>query len=251
WTDYVWADPAGSGNRIAATPAPATAERIAAVVGSGVGTVYYFRADQVGTTRVVSDENGNNVADCGQNPTYPNGSFLTYGPFGMPDGCTQTATPILFTGHELDSESNLGDFQYRKYAGLEARWATPDPAAISGPAAPSPDDFDLGDGAAGSPNGFEPESPTASLDTQPGFGLPLGAVVPRNPQTWNPYAYVGSSPSTAFDPDGTIEWCVVGRIAQAGLISGGLIASGFGGAGLPFAIGGWYLGGYLDLECNW
>ncbi|MGH9483735.1 MAG: hypothetical protein ACRD1F_01655, partial [Terriglobales bacterium] len=202
WTDYIWADPAAAGDHISATPAAPAAERIAAVVGSGVGTVYYFHADQVGTTRVVTNQAGANVAACGQSPTYPNGSFLTYGPFGMPQGCVQSATPILFTGHELDSESNLSQFQYRKYAALEARWATPDPAGINGPAAPSPDAFDLGPAAAGSPFDLAPESPTASLATLPGFGLANGAVCVHRPQEWNGYSYVGSQPAGARDPTG-------------------------------------------------
>ncbi|TAN21401.1 MAG: hypothetical protein EPN33_12320 [Acidobacteria bacterium] len=244
WTDYVWANPPGAGNRMAAAPASPDAERIAAVVGSGVGTVYYFHTDQVGTTRAVTDENGNNVATCGQNATYPNGSFLTYGPFGMPTGCTQTATPILFTGHELDSESNLSQFQYRKYAALEARWATPDPAGVNGPPAPSPNGFDLGPAAAGAPGDLEPESPVASLATLPGFGLPLGGVDPLEPQTWNPYAYVGNTPVVFVDPSGRWWGCVAMSVG----------ALGFGLAGLatadPFlgAIG-WSLGAHA-LACH-
>ncbi|TAN21403.1 MAG: hypothetical protein EPN33_12330 [Acidobacteria bacterium] len=243
WTDYIWSNPPKAGNRVAAAPASPEAERIAAVVGSGVGTVYYFHTDQVGTTRAVTDENGNNVATCGQNATYPNGSFLTYGPFGMPTGCTQTATPILFTGHELDSESNLSQFQYRKYAALEARWATPDPAGVNGPPAPSPNGFDLGITAAGAPGDLEPESPVASLATLPGFGLPLGGVDPLEPQTWNPYAYVDGDPASGFDPDGRWNWCLTGTVVSIGLKVWGM-------TGNPIAFAaGWYLGGYVAFAC--
>ena len=87
---------------------------MAEVVGGGVSTVHFFHADQVGTTRAVTDANGNNLASCAQNSTYPNGSFLTYSPFGTPMDCTQSATAYMFTSKEQDAESSLDHFRYRK-----------------------------------------------------------------------------------------------------------------------------------------
>lgn len=143
--------------------------------------------------------------------------------FGMPTGCTQTATPVLFTGHELDSESNLSQSQYRKYAALEARWATPDPAGVNGPPAPVPSSFDLGPAAAGAPGDLEPESPVASLAEQRGFGLTFGAVCAFHPQSWNGYSYVENQPSVFAERSGlyrTSFWGCFGRcmgIAQLGI----------------------------------
>jgi len=243
WTDYVWASPAGAGDRSPAEPGD-TGVRIAAAVGSGVGNLQFFHADQVGSTRVVTDQNGANVATCGQNAQYPNGSFLTYGPFGMPQGCMQAATSVLFTGHELDSESGLDQFQYRKYVPLQGRWATPDPAAIGGTDPPSPYSFGLGDTTLA----VEPESPTDSLNTLPGFGLPLGGVDYFNPQTWDPYGYVASSPATLFDPDGRMSRCGWARLGTTVLRVAGL-ASEF--CPICFAAGviGWYLGGVVEVAC--
>lgn len=45
---------------------------------------------------------------------YPNGSFLTYSPFGTPMDCTQSATAYKFTSKEQDAESSLDHFRYRK-----------------------------------------------------------------------------------------------------------------------------------------
>jgi RHS repeat-associated protein len=246
WTDYAWASPAGAGNRNPATPGD-QGVRIAAAIGTGVGDLQFFHADQVGTTRVVTDQNGANLAACGQNAQYSNGSFLTYGPFGTPEGCTQSATAVLFTGHELDSESGLDQFQYRKYSPLQGRWATPDPAGINGPPTPAADSFGHGAELAG----LEPGSPPASLETLPGFGLPLGAAAATDPQSWNPYAYAGGAPASYFDPDGRMRACVAGRIAQSGLIITGAFMIAFGGSGLGLMAAGWYLGGALDLACGW
>ena len=64
------------------------AERVALVRGSANGspgtaaTVTWLHTDEVGTTRLLTDANGNNLAQCNaqcnQNSTYPQGSFLTY-----------------------------------------------------------------------------------------------------------------------------------------------------------------------------
>lgn len=62
---------------------------------------------------------------------YPNGSFLTYSPFGTPMDCTQSATAYKFTSKEQDAESSLDRFRYRKYSALQAR----DPAGTRAPSA--------------------------------------------------------------------------------------------------------------------
>ena len=55
--------------------------------------------------------------------------------------------------------------------------------------------------------------------------MPFGATDPVDPQTWNPYAYVGGSPALWVDPDGRHWLCVT--LAAAGLavdIAGGILA---------------------------
>lgn len=85
-------------------------ERVAAVPGSDVSTVYFLTKDQVGTTRVVTDEHANTLANCNQNANYHGGSMLTCSPFGTRMDCQQSATGYLFTGKMQDAESNLARF---------------------------------------------------------------------------------------------------------------------------------------------
>ena len=108
------------------------AERVALVRGSANGspgtaaTVTWLHADQVGTTRLLTDASGNNLVQCNQNSTYPQGSFLTYAPFGAELDCTQSQTDYKFTGKEQDAESDLVNFDFRYYAPVMGRFTRPD-----------------------------------------------------------------------------------------------------------------------------
>ncbi len=81
----------------------------------------------MGTTRVLTDASGNNLIQCGQNSTYPQGSFLTYAPFGGELDCTQSQTDYKFAGKPRDEESGLDYFGARYNASTLGRFLSPDP----------------------------------------------------------------------------------------------------------------------------
>lgn len=109
------------------------AERVAVIRGPANGspgtaaTVAWLHADQVGTTRVLTDQNGNNLGQCNQNSYYPQGSLLTYAPFGAELDCTQSQTDYKFTGKERDAESGLDYFGARYNSSSMGRFMSPDP----------------------------------------------------------------------------------------------------------------------------
>lgn len=119
YTDFIYA-PAGA---LADSPEA----RVAAVAGGGISPILYFHTDALGTTRAVTNANGNNIANCGQNANHPNGSFLTYAPYGAEvGGCAQSATPFKFNGKYRDAESGLDDFGARFYYPPLGRFLAPD-----------------------------------------------------------------------------------------------------------------------------
>ncbi len=79
-------------------------------------TVAWLHADQVGSTRVLTDQNGNNLVQCNQNSYYAQGSLLTYAPFGGELDCTQSQAEYKFTGKPRDEESGLDYFGARYHA---------------------------------------------------------------------------------------------------------------------------------------
>lgn len=110
YTDFVYA-PAGA---LHGEPGA----RIAAVTAGGVSTVDYYHTDALGTSRVITDAvppAGNNIASCGQNSNYAQGSFLDY------------ATPFKFTGKYRDAETGLDNFGARLYQSNLGRFLSPDP----------------------------------------------------------------------------------------------------------------------------
>ena len=126
YTDFIYAPASVPVTGVA----PAGEARIAAIMGAGASSVNYFHPNPLGTTRVVTDANGNNVASCGQNASYPNGSFLEYTPYGnqLPGGCAQSTTPFKFGGKYQDAESGQEDFSTRYDRGFIGRFLSPDPS---------------------------------------------------------------------------------------------------------------------------
>jgi len=78
-------------------------------------TVYYYFADQLGTSRVMTDSNGTICFDA---DFYPFGGERDY-----TDNCTQN---YKFTGKERDSESGLDNFGARYNSSQYGRFMTPD-----------------------------------------------------------------------------------------------------------------------------
>ncbi|MGN6592218.1 MAG: RHS repeat-associated core domain-containing protein, partial [Terriglobales bacterium] len=129
-----------------------------------VNTIYYYHADPLGTPRAITTAAGANLMNCAQHADQPNGSMLTYAPFGAAvGGCDQSAQPYNFTGQYRDAESTLDDFGARFYQSNLGRFLSPDWSD-----APEP-------------------VPYASL---------------QDPQSLNLYSYVQDNPATATDLDG-------------------------------------------------
>lgn len=86
------------------------------------GSIYYVLTDNLNSTRVVTDQNNNQVA------------YFNYSPFGelMPDATSVSASAppmnLLFTGKEFDSETGLYNFNVRFYDPNIGRFYSPDPA---------------------------------------------------------------------------------------------------------------------------
>jgi RHS repeat-associated protein len=99
WTDYIFA----YGTRIAKdTSANATGAQ-------------YFHADQIDSTRLVTDNTGAVIWQA------------TYNPFGQELSTQNTGIRFQFAGMEYDSEDNLNHTEFRQYASAEGRWLSPDP----------------------------------------------------------------------------------------------------------------------------
>lgn len=86
-----------------------------AVLNAG-DTVYYYFGDELGSTRVITDSNGN---ICYDTDYYPFGG--EHGPYVF--NCSQN---YKFTGKERDSESSLDDFGARYMSSQYGRFMTPD-----------------------------------------------------------------------------------------------------------------------------
>lgn len=249
WTDYIFANRAETADM--ARDIGTGADRIAEVVGTGVSTVHFFHKDQVGTTRAITDQNAANLVSCSQNTMYPNGSFLTYSPLGTPLDCTQSISDYQFVAHEQDPESLLGQFRYRKYSSLEARWVSADPAGINGTTPPSPERFGLSvapDRISANCCGAIPPIELAAAPA-PGFGLPRGAINPSNPQSWNSYNYALNKPALLVDPNGTfiLPWRDYSCFATESQWAGGLFVAGVIMSWSPVGIAYMWLAGMMDL----
>jgi RHS repeat-associated protein len=99
WTDYIFA----YGMRVA---------KDTSTNGSGA---QYFHADQIGSTRLITDNTGTAIWQA------------TYNPFGQELSPQNTGIRFQYAGMEYDTESNLNHTDFRQYASSEGRWLRPDP----------------------------------------------------------------------------------------------------------------------------
>jgi RHS repeat-associated protein len=139
-------------------------------------TTCYLTTDPLGSTRVITDGNGNVVS---RHDYYPFGEELATSnrtsalQYGVTDYVAQR-----FTGKERDAETGLDYFGARYYSGAQGRFT-------------SPDEFIGGIGGAYEVGGSRPQ--------QPG---PLPYADITNPQSLNKYVYGLNNPLRYIDPDG-------------------------------------------------
>jgi RHS repeat-associated protein len=98
WTDYIIA----------------YGEHIAKDSSANASGAQYFHADQIDSTRLVTDSTG---AVAWQ---------ATYNPFGQELSAQNSGIRFQFAGMEFDNESNLNHTDFRQYASAEGRWMSPD-----------------------------------------------------------------------------------------------------------------------------
>lgn len=89
--------------------------------------IYFVSKDHLGSTRLLTDINGNNV-EC--DDYLPFGEQLSY------SGCSNTATTHKFTGKERDAETGLDNFGARYNSSTLGRFVSPDEASFSSPLNP-------------------------------------------------------------------------------------------------------------------
>ncbi len=137
WTDFV---------------TTAEGDRVVALTGSNQ---YYLHYGPLGTLRAITNSSGNNLLNCGQNSSYPEGSMLTYAPFGKETGgCGQSTIAFKFVGYERDSGSGWDNAQARMYAPNIARFLSPDPAGLAAANPANPQTWDGYAYVGNSPLGF-------------------------------------------------------------------------------------------------
>ncbi len=155
WTDFV---------------TTAEGDRVVALTGSNE---YFLHYGPLGTLRAITNSSGNNLLSCGQNSSYPQGSMLTYAPFGKETGgCGQSTIAFKFAGYERDSGSGWDNAQARMYASNIARFLSPDPAGLAAANPANPQTWDgytyVGNAPLSfvDPDGLAPANPP----TPPGSG---------------------------------------------------------------------------------
>ncbi len=129
---------------------------------TGAGGTFYRTTDHLGSTRLVTKQNGT-IANSGCRDLYPFGERILDTVGNRSDACYDDVTGPeafrnKFTGKERDDESKLDYFLARYYAGSLGRF-----------------------------NSVDPENAGALLE---------------NPQLWNGYVYVGNNPILLSDPLG-------------------------------------------------
>jgi RHS repeat-associated protein len=93
-------------------------------------STFYLSADQVGSTRLITDGSANTVA---WHDLYPFGEDMGTsngrGDTGMPNAGWGRTDNVrrLFTGQERDEETGLDFFQARYFSSLQGRFTSPDP----------------------------------------------------------------------------------------------------------------------------
>lgn len=127
----------------------------------------YLSSDHLGTTRLITDQNGNAVS---RHDYLPFGEEITAGTAGRNGGLWDAADLVnqKFTAKERDSESGLDYFGARYYGSALGRFTSPDWSAVP-------------------------------------VGVPYASL--SNPQTLNLYSYVSNNPLRRRDADGHHQEC--------------------------------------------
>jgi RHS repeat-associated protein len=165
---------------------------------SDCGTPYcYVSVDQLGSTRLVTDSNGNVVKrydflpfgeEAWAGPSPVSGQTNNWGGRTTAMGYQTGADGFnpKFTGQQRDPESMLDYFHARYYAPYQGRFVSPDPG-------------------------------NAGADA-------------RDPQTWSGYAYVGNNPLNYTDPTGEnwLTWLGIGLDIAGAFIGDPFVGSALG-----------------------
>jgi len=136
----------------------------------GGGTYYYYTSDQVNSTRIVTDGNGNVVYSVAYDPY--GGIQKTWG--------TPTYTPALkFSGKERDQESGLDYFGARYYNGAHYRFLSVDPSINKLRAVSNPQLWNL--------YAFCGNNPVTYLDPDGRELIKVNLPVSQNAKNFRPY----------------------------------------------------------------
>jgi RHS repeat-associated protein len=151
---------------------------------------YYYHADHLGSTSVVTDHNGE---------VYERLEYTPYGETWLDEtsGNTYFDTPYRFSAKEKDEETGLYYYGARYLDPKYSRWISADPA--------------LGDYLPQAPVNDEAKKHNQSL---PGQGGVFNVI------NLNLYHYAGNNPIKYTDPDGNYVWLVVAVIAVNNSLSG-------------------------------
>jgi RHS repeat-associated protein len=180
-TTYVYD---AGGNPASEYTLPAAGATLPSGMTSPCGTAAcYVTVDHLGSTRMVTDSNGNAVR---RYDYLPSGEEIPIGTDGrtaamgyqLAAGGAADGFSPKFTGQVRDWESGLDYFNARYYSAAQGRFAGVDPG-------------------------------NAGAD-------------PADPQTWNGYAYVGNNPLSVTDPtgEGWLTWLGIGLDIVRALLTG-------------------------------
>jgi RHS repeat-associated protein len=180
---------------------------------------WYFHPDHLGSTSMVSNENGQLAEHI---------HYFPYGEVWVNENPNSAPVPYLFSAKELDPETGFYDFGARYLDPRFSKWMSADPALSK----------------------YLPEAERAVASVVPSLAnswrshadLPGmgGALQPKNLAL---YGYAHQNPVVIRDPDGRMAHCAL--VATGGFAFGGPIGSLIGGGsclGLT-AAGWWTLGG--------
>lgn len=150
--------------------------KLAAEYGTGPGSTgtRYFTLDQVGSTRLETDRQGQPVR-CSDYA--PFGEEIAAGVAGRSSCFAGGDNKIKFAGKQRDAETGLDFSLARYYSGAQGRFTSDDPLNIPALQRLEPKKF---------------------------------AEVIANPQNWNGYAYALNNPLKNSDPDGFLSILVAG-----------------------------------------
>jgi len=112
----------------------------AQAVYTSTGLTYYRHQDHLGSSRLATT------------PSRTLYSSTAYAPYGEPYAQAGT-TDLSFTGHDQDTVSGIHDSLFRKYAPVQSRWLSPDPAGLAAVDPSTPQTWNRYAYVAGSPLG--------------------------------------------------------------------------------------------------